>query len=628
MDENVNALTEVQALPIGPEQIRELTLILQKYKSGKKSTESRIVAAENWWKMRNGMEESKDTNIGADGAFTAKSGWLHNVIVNKRADALEAYPEPNILAREPDDKSEATILKSIVPVILEQNKFKVTYGDAMWSLMKYGTCVFKCTWNSEKNGIGDIDITECSVLNLFWEPGITDIQRSRYFFSTELVDKEVLQEMYPQLENKLKGNSFVTTQFLYDDTVDTANKATVIECYYHRNGLLHYCKFVEDEVLFATENDPQLSKTGLYDHKKYPFRFIKLFPIEGSPCGYGYVDICKNPQTEIDLMKSSFVKNAMVGATPRYFERVDGAINEEEFLDLTNPIVHVNGNLGEDSIRPMDYNPLPGTYLSVLQETITELRETSGNTETATGSGSPSGVTAASAIAALQEAAGKSSKATNQTIYDAFIDIVEMVIELIRQFYDLPRQFRIVGNYGAQEFINYSNQNLQPQYQGNAFGIDMGYRLPVFDIQVNAQKKNVYTKVSQNELALQFYQLGFFNPQTTDQTLMCLSMMDFDGKDEITQMVSRNGTMYDKLQQYMQLALAFAQVVRPDMVPGLAQDIQQFTGQPVNISSGLPNTKLQESGALGEAETKEHPIVEKAREQSQNASQIDQGRVI
>lgn len=327
-------------------------------------------------------------------------------------------------------------------------------------------------------------------------------------------------------------------------------------------------------------------------------------------------------------MKSSFIKNAMVGATPRYFERVDGAINEEEFLDLTNPIVHVNGNLGEDSIRPMDYNPLPATYLSVLQETITELRETSANTETATGSGSPSGVTAASAIAALQEAAGKSSKATNQTIYDAFIDIVEMVIELIRQFYDLPRQFRIVGNYGAQEFINYSNQNLQPQYQGNAFGIDMGYRLPVFDIQVNAQKKNVYTKVSQNELALQFYQLGFFNPQRTDQTLMCLSMMDFDGKDEITQMVSRNGTMYDKLQQYMQLALAFAQVVRPDMVPGLAQDIQQFTGQPVNISSGLPNTKLQESGALGEAETKEHPIVEKAREQSQNASQIDQGRVI
>ena len=72
---------------------------------------------------------------------------------------------------------------------------------------------------------------------------------------------------------------------------------------------------------------------------------------------------------------------------------------------------------------------------------------------------------------------------------------------------------------------------MQLQDQGTAFGQDGGFRLPVFDIKVTAQKKNVYTKVSQNELALQFFQLGFFNPQMTDQTLMCLEMMDFDGKD-------------------------------------------------------------------------------------------------
>lgn len=628
MDENVNDLTEAKVQPIGPEQLRELMAVLQKYKSGKKSTESRIVSAESWWKLRNSSEERKETELGYDGSFTARSGWLHNVIVHKHADAYEAYPEPNILAREPGDKAEADILKSIVPVILDYNKFESTYSSAMWSLMKYGTCVFKCIWNAEKNGIGDIDVTDCSVLNLFWEPGITDIQKSRYFFSTELNDKDTLIEKYPELENKLSGNSFITTQFLYDDTVDTTNKATVIECYYHRNGLLHYIKFCEDVVLYATENDPQLSQRGLYDHKKYPYFFIPLFPVEGSPCGYGYVDICKNPQTEIDLMKSSFLRNAMVGATPRYFERIDGAINEEEFLNLSNPIVHVNGNLGDDSIRPMDYNPLPRTYLSVLQETILELRETSGNTETATGTGTPSGVTAASAIAALQEAAGKSSRATNQVIYTVYRELVEMVIELIRQFYDMPRQFRIVGEYGAQQFISYSNQNIQLQYQGQAFGVDMGYRLPVFDVNVQAQKKNVYTKVSQNELALQFFQLGFFNPQMTDQTLMCLSMMDFDGKDEITQMVSKTGTMYQKLVQYMQLALAFAQTARPDMVQGLAADIQQFTGQPVSAGSAMPDAKLTESSNLGEPEVSEHPLVEKAREKSQSASQPDQGRVI
>ena len=618
-----------KTMPIGSKQLRELTGILEKYKAGKKATEERIIAAESWWKLRNGNEERKESEIGADGGFTARSGWLHNVIVNKHADALEAYPEPNILPREPGDKEEAKILSSIVPVILEQNKFKRTYSESMWDMDKFGTGVWKCIWNSQKNGIGDIDISECNILNLFWEPGVKDIQQSRYFFHTELVDKDVLRESFPQLENKLKGNSFVSAKFLYDDNVDTTNKATVIECYYHKAGLLHYVKYVEDEVLFATENDPQLSQRGLYDHGKYPYHFIPLFPIAGSPCGYGYVDLCKNPQTEIDLLKTSFVKNAMVGATPRYFLRADGAVSENEFLDLTNPLIRVNGNLGEDSLKPVQYSPLPVTYLSVLQETIQELRETSGNTETSSGAGTPSGVTAASAIAALQEAAGKSSKATNQIVYDIFLDLVEMVIELIRQFYDLPRQFRIIGDYGAQEFITYSNKKLQPQNQGSAFGVDMGYRLPVFDIKCSAQKKNVYTKVSQNELALQFFQLGFFNPQLTDQTLMCLTMMDFDGKDEITQMVSRNGTMFEKLMQYMQLSLALAQEARPEMVQGLAQDIQQFTGQPIGTNGGgMPNAKLQESGALGEANQKEHPIVEKAREKSQAASQPEQGRVI
>ena len=108
--------------PIGPEQLKKLTEILQKYKAGKTLTEQRIVASENWWKLRNTTEEKKETEIGKDKGFTSKSGWLHNVIVSKHADAMEAYPEPNILPREEGDRGEAGILSAIIPCILEQNQ--------------------------------------------------------------------------------------------------------------------------------------------------------------------------------------------------------------------------------------------------------------------------------------------------------------------------------------------------------------------------------------------------------------------------------------------------------------------------------------------------------------------------
>ena len=637
------AMSTTGVQPIGESQLKRFTQVLEKYKAGKVQTEARILASENWWKLRNTIEEQKVTNIGADGGFTATSGWLHNVIVSKHADAMEAYPEPNILPREEMDKGEAQMLTAIVPCVMEQNLFETTYSDNMWQKLKTGTGVYKVVWDAGKlNSLGDISIDRVNLLNIYWEPGVTDIQKSRYFFHTELCDKDVLEQQYPQLVGKLKGKSFMSTKFLYDDHVDTANKHTVIEVYYHKyvdgKNTLQYCKYVGDQVLYATENDTQpvvdeitqqvkhpMAVTGLYDHGKYPYVFDALYPIEGSPCGYGYVDICCNPQMVIDLLNTSFVKNAMVGAVPRYFKRKDGGVNAEQFLDLSEPLVDVAGNIDEAVLRRIEHDTLDASYLQVLDRTIQELRETSGNTETSTGNIS-SGVTAASAIAALQEASGKGSKDSTQTSYRAYTQIVDLVIELIRQFYNMPRQFRIVGEYGMQKFISYTNAGIQMQDQGNDFGQDMGFRLPVFDIKVSAQKKNVYTKVSQNELAMQFFQMGFFNPQMTDQALMCLEIMDFDGKDSIMQKIAQNGTMFQKLVQYMQLALAFAKVADPKAAEQISMDIMNTMGGGAGPMGG-GNAQMFQSDHIAGLGKKEPTHVANARNRSHDASQPGGGKV-
>ncbi len=625
---------------IGAEQLRVFTKTLEEYKAGKVQTEQRILASENWWKLRNSMEEQKDSKAAGSDGFKAVSGWLHNVIVSKHADAMKAYPEPNILPREQGDKGEASMLSAIIPCVLEQNNFEATYSDAMWQKLKTGTALYKVVWDKSKlNGLGDIHVEKVNLLNVYWEPGITDIQRSRYFFHTELWDKDVLEERYPQLKGKLKGQSFISTKFLYDDHVKTENKHTVIEVYYHKyiggKNTLQYCRYVGDQVIYATENDtqpiadsmtmqqkPPMAITGLYDHGKYPYFFDTLYPIEGSPCGYGYVDLCRNPQTEIDLLKTAMVKNAMVGSVPRYFSRVDGNINEEEFLDTTKPVVHVNGNVDEATIRRIEHNALDGMYVNLLDRTIDELRETSGNTEAATGS-TPGAVTAASGIAALQEAAGKTSADSTQASYRVYAQIVDMCIELIRQFYDMPRKFRIIGQYGMERYVTYTNEGIQPQHQGMAFGQDMGYRLPVFDIKVSAQKKNVYTKVAQNELALQFFQLGFFSPQQVDASLMCLEMMDFDDKDIIMQKIAQMGTMHQKLVQYMQLALNLAVATNPMLAEQIAQDVIATNGgagiAPMGMGAAQPH--ITQSNNISGIPEKEHAIVKNARQQSNEASQ-------
>ena len=606
---------------IGREEIQKANATLQKYKEGKANLETKIVENEQWYKLRH-WECMRDK----EQKVQPTSAWLFNCIANKHADAMDNFPSPNILPREEGDKGEAEMLTSIVPVILDQCEFEQTYSDVWNYKLKTGTGVYGVFWDKTKlNGLGDVSIRKVDIINLFWESGIQDIQMSRNLFHVELKDNDLLLSAYPQLQGKLGTATMDVTKYLYDDKVDTTNKSVVVDWYYKKQNsqgktVLHYCKYVNDVVLFATENEPNFADRGWYDHGLYPFVFDTLYPVEGTPCGFGYIDIGKDAQAYIDRGNQAVMKNMMANAKPRYFVNSSGSVNEKEFADTDNELVHVDGNLGQDSIIPIQPNTLNNIYVELLNRKIDELKETTGNRDISTG-GTTAGVTAASAIAAMQEAGSKLSRDNNKSSYRAFRKLVLMVIELIRQFYDMPRCFRIMGDNGAARFVQYSNAGILPQAQGGMeMGVDMGYRLPLFDIEVTAQKQSPYSKMSQNELALQFFGAGFFNPQISDQALACLDMMDFDRKHFVMQKIAQNGTLYQQLMMAQQQVLALASVIDKQNKTNYAQQFaQQMQGggmgmPPMMGMGGMPAQKVDETEALGGDEKGEASNTKKARQ--------------
>ena len=624
--------------PIGEEQARKAMDTLLKYRQGKSALEARVIASEDWWRMRSWQRIQKGNP--EDDKWT--SAWLFNVIMGKHADAIAAYPAPAIRPREPDDREEAAKLSSVLPVILEQNDFEEVYSDSQWTKLKQGTLIWHVKWDSSKlNGLGDISVQPVDILSFFWEPGVRDLQKSKNIFLTEMVDNDLLIAKYPELEGKLNSNPQIQQKYNTDDVISFDGKSMVVDWYYkkYQNGrqVLHFAKLVGDTVLQSTENDTEqkyvtltlpdgsivqqpagrpMAETGLYDDGEYPFVVDALFPVEGSIAGYGYIDIGKSTQEQIDRMNQAIVKNAIMATTPRWFKRSDGSVNEQEFADWTKPFVHVDGNLGQDSLVPIQVNMLSSNYIAILQNKIEELKWTTGNTDVNNGA-TNSGVTAASAIAALQEASGRSSKDSTKSAYRAYARMIRMVIERIRQFYDLPRQFRIIGQRGAEQFVQYSNQGLQPQTLYGANGQPDGLRKPVFDIEVSAQKASEYTSMAQNELALQFFQLGFFNPQMVDQALSTLDMMDFDGKDSIIQKIQENADLQQRLVEWQQLALALADRYDPVMGEGLAQQILQEGGQAVPQASAAAAEKPE----INTGEAQEPKIVENARKKSEESTQ-------
>ncbi len=507
---------------------------LKDYKAGKSLSDNRIISNEQWWKMRHwGEMEYERGDINRP---MPKSAWLFNSIANKHADAMDNIPEPCVLPRQKDDEEAARELSRLLPCILERCGYEKLYSDGWWYKLKNGTMCQSVMWDpSENEGQGDIVIKNIDILNLFWQPGIKNINDSRNLFYVTLVEDDLLKELYPELSDKVSGDDIGLTRYKTDDGFSTEHKTAVIDWYYKKQvkgkTQLHYVKFAGDNVLYSSEDDP-LCKNGFYDHGKYPFVLDPLFVQEGSPCGFGYIDIMKDAQGYIDKLGQVILEHTVQLSRKRFFIKQNSAVREEEFADFRRPFVHVAGNITNEDIREISLDPLDSSVMAAMDRKIEELKETSGNRDFSQG-GTSNGVTAASAIAALQEAGNKLSRDMLKGTYYAFSKVCYLVIELIRQFYDSPRFFRV-----ENEFAAFDNSLIRPVDE-IIFGMEVKSRKPVFDIVCKAAKKSPFSKAAQNELAKELFKLGFFNPAISDQALACIDMMDFEGKESIKDSIER-----------------------------------------------------------------------------------------
>ena len=585
--------------PIGEKEIKAAQEILQRYKAGKANLDSRIVEDEKWWELRHwpfirgNQRTVKNEETGEREIFPGPepaSAWLFNAILNKHADAMDNYPEPTVLPRERSDEPAAKTLSAVLPVIMQYNDFEEIYSENWWEKLKHGTAAYGVYWNAEKdNGLGDIDIRPIDLLKIFWEPGITDIQQSRNLFIVELMDHELLNKQYPQYKGKVNGSPVDITQYIYNDTVDTTDKDLVVDWYYKvKSGsktLLHYCKFCGDTLLYASENDPIYRDRGYYDHGQYPVVMDTLFPEKGTPAGFGYVAICKSPQMYIDKLDANILESSMMATKKRYFVSESTNINVDDFMDWNKPIVPVQGELSDARIQEITTQPLGSQYENTIARKVEEMKDTASNRDANSGGSPGGGITAASAIAALQEAGNKVSRDMIAASYRVQTRIAKLCIELIRQFYDEDRSFRITAPNGY-EFTELSNGPLRDQPimgpQGPMISPqgEIMMRRPIFDLKISAQRKNPFSRMEQNERAKELYGMGFFNPEMAQQSLAALDMMDFEGIEKVREKVTEGQTLLNIVQQQQQQIAQLA-----GMLTGGAVMPAMGSGQP---SQGIP----------------------------------------
>ncbi len=510
------------------ELLSEALSAYRTYRADKESLTARIRDDDRFYR------ESCSGMSGALSSFmTCDTPFIFTAIENARADAIDNYPTANILERSPEGTKTAEVLSKIVPAQLEISEFKPAYKENIRRKLKYGTAVYGVFYNDRS---GDIDIRSIDILDIYADMHVSDVQDSAFLFIAAAVENRLLREWYPEFAAIFTGDAEVES---ISESYRLRDRSAVLDCYYKKaDGSVHMMKICKDTLIAATE-DMEGYEHGLYEHGMYPVVFDVLYPAENCPFGYGMIDVGKATQTEINKLDEAITENIMCGAKPRYLSKRSGGIDEDEFRDVSKNIVHYEGD--PEALKPIDTVSLPEAYISHRDRKKEELKEVLANRDFQQGSTS-GGVTAASAIETLQQAGEKRSRALINDTYDSYKKIIYMIMELMRQFFEEKRVYRVSDEPGGDRFAEFSNEMMYVRdcRAGSGCGETAadepgraGWRKLLFDIDVVPQRESPYTRETANNTILTFWQNGLFEPENAQAAVIALKSMSFDGKERL-----------------------------------------------------------------------------------------------
>ena len=193
MVKNMNTVSKTEIPPysgrITPDFLSRALDRLADYKSAKEGLAERI--NDNNIRYRQQYAEWLDDETGET---KPSAGFIFSAVENKYADAVDNYPVPSVLEREPMDTKTAELLTKILPVQLEESRFKEAYKRNWRRKLKHGTGIYGVFYNNRSR---QISINVIDLLNIYVDMNIEDPQDSQFLFIANAIDNDTLKHMYP-----------------------------------------------------------------------------------------------------------------------------------------------------------------------------------------------------------------------------------------------------------------------------------------------------------------------------------------------------------------------------------------------------------------------------------------------
>lgn len=412
----------------------------------------------------------------------------------------DARPKPAFLPQNPLDIELAEILNECFDSDYQKGNWLLKIAESLFDAHFYGTGYGSLRWDPDAEfGLGRILHDTEDPFNIYPDPEARDINDERYshyIINAEPRDVEKVRAQYsghplvaaiksdlldfsktdekmqtpvrPQFERLTDKN--MPAESFGSDPQALTDKVMVFTCYMkpadiveERLEKLNESTGEVDVTFIAKKRYPKGRKVvmicnrifedGPLDNADISFPFARLVNYIDPRQFFGISEVeqLESPQKIFNKLVSFVLDVLTLTGNPVWLIPTSSGVQPKSFTNAPGMQIPYDGESPPQRVEGVQLQPYVLQMIDRMQQWFTDI---SGNQDVSRGI-NPTGVTAASAIESLQEAAQTRTRQKMRNLDSYLVELGKQYVQLALQHYSAPRMFRLTDKDGAEKYFKF-----------------------------------------------------------------------------------------------------------------------------------------------------------------------------
>lgn len=419
----------------------------------------------------------------------SKPDYKSNQITNHIFSTIESIRpimtdnDPQFLAEPttPDGMAVGGDIQVALNYEWHREKMATKLPSQLIPMLVYGTCVWFLSWDGTKGDTGEINCKPVNPFNIFPDPLAEDIEGAEYIIYATYKHANQLKKSFPDKAEFFVGSNISMSELVAErdrDAVGQQEQVLTLEMWYRdwtsmeeieddNGNKKSVQKFPNGRVITCCPDIGIVlsDKENPYKDGKFPFVIMKDYEKPFEFWGHGEVEQILSPQLYMNELSNQIIDNAKsTGNMPWIIDRNCGITPGK----LTNrPGLVIRKNPGTE-VRRETPPAMPNYIRESIEVMKKDISDVSGVFDSLKGE-RQTGVVAAQAIMALQEASQARVRLKIKIMEDHLSELASMWYSRMQQFWKFDRWVKVTDIENNVDF-----REITPEILKNNFDIKIG----------------------------------------------------------------------------------------------------------------------------------------------------------